>query len=292
MADAAAADRARNALRALGLWDGRAPLRLRLASSPEQSNVTFEARSDARDVALRLPGVAVGEPVDRAGENAAQALAFRIGVGAEPLAFDLATGVMATRWIEGAEPLARDRLADDHTLLRRAAGLLRRLHVSEASLPTLLEPAGAIDRYVAGLGAADRAALWTPAVARAVARSLHRPGAPPAPCHGDPVPANFLLSPSGLVLIDWEYAGMADPAWDLGYLACEAALDERAVEVLAQAYGDPLMPAARIGAAMIPAAAVAALWSLLKLRVAPAPAIEAACRVRCERLRALAARQG
>jgi thiamine kinase-like enzyme len=48
-------------------------------------------------------------------------------------------------------------------------------------------------------------------------------GIPLAPCHNDVVPENILLDQSGAgYLIDWEYAGMNDPAWDLAAYSLES----------------------------------------------------------------------
>lgn len=45
------------------------------------------------------------------------------------------------------------------------------------------------------------------------------------PCHNDPVPENFLLTQNGVAfLIDWEYAGMNDPVWDLAAFSLEFGL--------------------------------------------------------------------
>jgi thiamine kinase-like enzyme len=56
-------------------------------------------------------------------------------------------------------------------------------------------------------------------------------------CHFDPVPANWLYTPEGLKLLDWEYAGLGHPFWDLSALLqgivqgmnsqnCSASVDE------------------------------------------------------------------
>lgn len=37
-------------------------------------------------------------------------------------------------------------------------------------------------------------------------------------CHFDPVPANWLYTAEGLKLLDWEYAGLGHPFWDLAAL--------------------------------------------------------------------------
>lgn len=44
-------------------------------------------------------------------------------------------------------------------------------------------------------------------------------------CHMDPTPANWLRMPNGkLVLLDWEYAGLGNPLWDMAGLIQQAKL--------------------------------------------------------------------
>lgn len=47
------------------------------------------------------------------------------------------------------------------------------------------------------------------------------------PTHGDLVPQNILVSDENITLIDWEYAGLNDPCWDLAsfILECELSLE-------------------------------------------------------------------
>lgn len=64
--------------------------------------------------------------------------------------------------------------------------------------------------------------------------SLHRPK---ALSHIDSVADNFLFLPDGSVrLIDWEYAGMADPLIDISMCAIYSYYDEDAVERLMEIY--------------------------------------------------------
>ena len=52
-------------------------------------------------------------------------------------------------------------------------------------------------------------------------------------CHVDSVSANFLLSKSGITLLDWEYAGMADPIMDVAMFVIFDGLNkEEALEIL------------------------------------------------------------
>jgi thiamine kinase-like enzyme len=63
----------------------------------------------------------------------------------------------------------------------------------------------------------------------------------PAPCHNDLLPGNVLASdadPGHALLVDWEYAGMGHPYFDLGNLAVNNAFDESAQDRLLEAYFD------------------------------------------------------
>lgn len=57
------------------------------------------------------------------------------------------------------------------------------------------------------------------------------------PCHNDPVPENFLTSPSGTsYLIDWEYSGMNSIYWDIAAYILESQLPEKAIYYLLETY--------------------------------------------------------
>jgi thiamine kinase-like enzyme len=69
----------------------------------------------------------------------------------------------------------------------------------------------------------------------------------PVPCHNDLLTANLLgLADGGVLLVDWEYAGMGHRMFDLGNLAVNNQLEEEAEERLLEAYlGAPPTPATR-----------------------------------------------
>ncbi len=46
------------------------------------------------------------------------------------------------------------------------------------------------------------------------------------PCHNDLLAANFIRGGDRLWIVDWEYAGMGDPAFDLANFAVSNGLDE------------------------------------------------------------------
>jgi thiamine kinase-like enzyme len=62
-------------------------------------------------------------------------------------------------------------------------------------------------------------------------------GQPLAACHNDVVPENILMDGSGnAFLIDWEYAGMNDPAWDLAAYSLESSLGREEEEEMLRLY--------------------------------------------------------
>ena len=63
-------------------------------------------------------------------------------------------------------------------------------------------------------------------------------GGPRVPCHNDLLTANFLDDGGRLRLLDWEYAGMNDPHFDLANFASHHDLEPDAEVALLEAYGE------------------------------------------------------
>jgi aminoglycoside phosphotransferase (APT) family kinase protein len=54
-----------------------------------------------------------------------------------------------------------------------------------------------------------------PAIRRLFARARDLPGGPLVPTHGDPNPANLLIAPGRIYLVDWDAVTLSDPLRDL-----------------------------------------------------------------------------
>ena len=63
------------------------------------------------------------------------------------------------------------------------------------------------------------------------------PSGPAATLHGDPWSGNLVWSPTGPVLVDWEYARGGEPAEDLAYLAALDELPEATLAAVLHGYG-------------------------------------------------------
>jgi thiamine kinase-like enzyme len=178
---------------------------------------------------------------------------------------------MLTRFIAGGTPLEAADLRRPGPL-RDAAALLQRLHESGLVFAGRMELFPKLDQYIA-LAARQG---WpagldlTPVRRRAEPTrvALERSTAPFVPSHVDPVAHNFVRAGDGaLYLIDWEYAAMAEPLWDLAAVAIEAELDAALEEVLLAAYFGAAASAQRGRFALYKASLnlLAAAWAVVQI---------------------------
>ena len=93
---------------------------------------------------------------------------------------------------------------------------------------------------------------------------------PPAvPCHNDLLAENYLDDGERLWLVDWEYSGNNDPAFELGNTAQELGFDDAQVEELCAAYFGEATPAllARMRLQMIMSDVGWTLWAAIQARI-------------------------
>lgn len=181
------------------------------------TNLSCHFRVGDAEYVYRHPGVGTDKLVDRSAETEALKLAKEIGVDHTFLDSDPASGWKISHFITNVRNL--DVTNDDE--LKTAMQMGRRLHESSVKLArrfdfvdeglryeSLLEEYGPID--VPGYGELREKVLRLKAYADA-------DGYPEGPSHNDFFPLNFLVAEDGRIdLIDWEYAGMSDPAADFG----------------------------------------------------------------------------
>lgn len=195
---------------------------------------------------LRLPGKGTEEYIDRATEAVTAREAARAGVSPEVLHFDERTGVMVTRFIEGAETMSPQRFKTRAGAPARAGEAFRKLHDSGAVFPFRFDPFAMIDSYLKVLSTKEVALPegYGDVVGeadRSVRAALNARPLPLRPCHCDPLCENFLDTGTRMWMVDWEYSGANDPMWDLGDLSVEAEFDTEQDEAMIHAYfgGEP-----------------------------------------------------
>jgi len=219
---------------------------------------------------LRIAGAGTHHYIDRAAEARNAGLAASIGIAPELLYLDPQSGLMLTRFIAGGAPLQAADLQHPE-LLRSAIGLLKRLHGSGLVFAGRMDLFPKLDEYIAL--AAQKG--WpagldlTPIRRQAEAARAALEGAemPFVPSHVDPVPHNFVRGSSALYLIDWEYAAMAEPMWDLAAVSIEAELDAALERILLDEYFGGAAPRQTGRFALYKASLnlIAAAWAVVQI---------------------------
>jgi thiamine kinase-like enzyme len=207
------------------------------------TNRNYRIRFGERDCVLRLPGrdtELLG--IDRAAERVATERAAALGIAPPLIAAD--DECMVTEWLPGA-PIEGDRLRADPSSAARA---LRAFHDCGLQLPVrfwIPDLLADYERIISARGGELPGQYrGTQELVARIADVL--PLTDPAPCHNDLLPGNILAAdsdPGHALLVDWEYAGMGHPYFDLANLAVNNALDESAQARLLTAYlGRPPEP--------------------------------------------------
>jgi thiamine kinase-like enzyme len=175
--------------------------------------------------------------ISREVEHAATVAAAGVGVGPEVTAFLRAQGYLVTRFIEGTP--VDDVAVHQPATIARVADSLRRIH-NGPPIPGLFIPLRIVEAYRA---LAVARGVTIPAefgLAQALGRRIELAFlANPIdlhPCHNDLLNANFIDDGQRIRIVDWEYAGMGDPFFDLGNFAANHELTDDEDAVLLATY--------------------------------------------------------
>jgi thiamine kinase-like enzyme len=171
--------------------------------------------------------------IDRELEHEAALVAARAGVGPEVVGF--VDGSLVTRFVEGEiVPVERMRAPD---CLRRVGAALAAVH-GGGEIDGRFDVFRVVERYrdtaIARGGSIPRRFDDAHDLAGRIERS--RGAAPLRLCHNDLLNANFIDASDGIRIVDWEYAGMGDPYFDLANFAINHELDDAQSRTLIEAY--------------------------------------------------------
>ncbi len=182
--------------------------------------------------------------ISREVEHAATVAAAGVGVGPEVTAFIRPEGYLVTRFIVGSP--VTDAAVHRPETLRRVADSLRRIHDGPA-IPGLFVPLRIADAYRA-LAIARGVPIppeydLAAAIGRRIELAFLSNPIELRPCHNDLLNANFIDDGARIRIIDWEYAGMGDPFFDLGNFSINHELTPDEDGVLLAAYDGEVRPA-------------------------------------------------
>jgi thiamine kinase-like enzyme len=214
------------------------------------TNRNFRVNFGGTDYVVRLPGKdteVLG--IDREAERLATTKAAELELGPKVAAMLDQPPCLVTCFVESREVTAAE--LREPRRLEEVGEALRRFHHSGLALPTDFFVSEIVSDYAEvaqsrggtlpeGFGHARECAR------KAVKAVRKNPDHQPRPCHNDLLTANFLNDGERLVIVDWEYAGMGDPFFDLGNFAVNNELGDADEERLLDAYfGEEATPRRR-----------------------------------------------
>jgi thiamine kinase-like enzyme len=202
------------------------------------TNRNFRVEVGGESFVVRLAGTdteLLG--IDREAERRAAEAAAAAGVAPEVHAYLPEHGALITRFVDG-EPLPAGDL-ERPDVMASVVAAVKAIHAM-APIPSRFDVFRVVrdyrstaevrgvpipPAYEGALAAADR-------IAEAFAASP----ATVRPCHNDLLNANFLVRDGKIFIVDYEYAGMGDPFFDLGNLSVNNGISEDAQETLLELY--------------------------------------------------------
>jgi thiamine kinase-like enzyme len=200
---------------------GRGPVTLKPLAAG-LVNESYRVERDGRVYSMRLAADALELGVDREWECRVIRCAARAGLAPVIVCCEPAQGILVAEWTGGHAWTAEElRLPGN---VRALTGLLRRVHALPIPRPArIMSPAAWIAHYG---GAASRRAAARTGTRPVASTGLHGaakvrleelagiPSAHSVLCHSDLHRLN-LAAGERFVLLDWEYAHVSDPCWDL-----------------------------------------------------------------------------
>ena len=205
--------------------------------------------------------------ISREVEHAATVTAAGVGVGPEVVAFVRPEGYLVTKFIVGG-PVSDDAVHRPETI-RRVADSIRRFH-DGPPIPGLFMPFRIVEAYRALAMARGVAIPGAYELAMSIARRIELAFlASPVelrPCHNDLLNANFIDDGERIRIVDWEYAGLGDPFFDLGNFSVNNGLTPDEDTLLLEAYEGAARPAraARLRLMRIMSDFREAMWAVLQ----------------------------
>jgi thiamine kinase-like enzyme len=195
------------------------------------------ADADGRVWVLRVTEPAEMLGADRDAEYSATVTAAGLGIGPVVLAYLRPERVFVLGFIDGRPVPEAEMRGED--MIRRVAATLLRLH-DGPPMESSFSVFGIVAMYrdnarTLGVRLPDEFD-WSWARAEEMRAALASGKRPARPCHNDLLIGNFLDEGHTLRILDWEYAGMGDPYFDLANFSTNHELDESGDRMLLEAY--------------------------------------------------------
>ena len=203
------------------------------------TNYNYIMNIQGFEYVIRQPGGMTEQIIDRKIEGVNNNIASEFGVNSDCIYFDENSGIKISIYIKNSQNIAQ---ADPGSLknLEAVASLMKKIHSFPKHFLNHFDWHRELTKYERiiqqqrGDFFYDYTTLKDQLVTF-VQKNIKSTSL--VPCHNDTVPENFIIDGTGRIyLIDWEYAGMNDPCWDVAAYILESKLSAEAIDYLIQNY--------------------------------------------------------
>lgn len=176
------------------------------------SNYTYIVESQGKKYTYRVPGKSAEHFVDRVDELHTIEQVERLGFASTHSYMEVRTGEKLAEYVDGTI-LTDDDVETYNTLVAKR---LHQIHESGMQLP-LYDPFGRLNRYEGYCRDLGYVHPQNYIDLRQKLDSCRQqiPQVPLVPCHCDFQPSNIVISGTTVNVLDWEFAGMNDPIYDV-----------------------------------------------------------------------------
>ncbi len=194
---------------------------------------------DENKYVVRLPGEGTEQIINRKDEKVSAELACHIGIDTNLYYFNENTGVKISQYIDDSQTMNAELLRKNENIVR-VSSILKKLHSSKVDTGVSFDVIHLADTYERFISQNDgffyedyeEVKEYINKIKEEYISSVDK-----RPCHNDPLCENWILQDDkNMYLIDWEYAGMNDPIWDLADVSIEATYTEEMDRLLLKSY--------------------------------------------------------
>ena len=192
------------------------------------TNRTYKVETTTGVYVVRLPGEGTEEIIVRSDEKKSTELAGSLGIDAKCHFFDGVTGEKIADYIEDSVTMNAELLRKNENI-QKCAEIFKILHTSgvDTEVPfDVIEMSNTYEDFISRHGGSfyddfNEIKAYINKIQNSYMVNVKK-----VPCHNDALCENWIRQGESMYLIDWEYAGMNDPMWDLADVSIEAAYTE------------------------------------------------------------------
>lgn len=233
------------------------------------TNKNYKIRVNGKEYIFRIPGACTEIMINRKEEEENNKKASDLGFNANCIYFNWETGVKITEYIKNAQTLNSDSCRTRENL-KFVANILKDLHNSEINFKNEFNYIKELKKYedlVSDKSYFDYYKDYEEKRDNFLKKFDDFKKENPLDiksCHNDCVCENFVRSDDRIYLVDWEYSGLNDPAWEFASYIIENNLSKEESDfILSEYYGDDI-PYRKIEFFKIMQDLLWSVWSIAK----------------------------